>query len=86
MVRKVFLACISGFVLILAFPRYDLEVFAFIALVPLLVAIEGEDPVRSSYLGLITGLVFYLGSISWVVNTMASYGGLPYSVRVFSFS
>jgi len=85
LLRKTFLATLSGIILILAFPTYDYGLLAFFALVPLFVAIDGEEPVRSSYLGLLTGLVFYLGSIPWIVKTMTTYGGLPLSLGSLVF-
>lgn len=71
------MAVLSGVLLALSFPRFDLGPLAFGAIVPLLVGLDGVRPLQGTYLGIITGLVFYLMSISWVVHTMTTYGGLP---------
>ncbi|MFQ5989110.1 MAG: apolipoprotein N-acyltransferase [Candidatus Methylomirabilales bacterium] len=71
------LAVLSGVLLALSFPRFDLALLAYGALVPLLVALDGVPSLQGTYLGIITGLVCYLLSIPWVVHTMTTYGGLP---------
>lgn len=71
------MAVLSGVLLALSFPRFDLGSLAFGAIVPLLVGLDGVRPLQGTYLGIITGLVFYLLSIPWVVHAMTAYGGLP---------
>ncbi|MFQ5802487.1 MAG: apolipoprotein N-acyltransferase [Candidatus Methylomirabilales bacterium] len=71
------LAVLSGVLLALSFPRFNVAPVAFGALVPLLVALEGVGALQGTYLGIIAGLVCYLLSIPWVVHTMTTYGGLP---------
>ena len=74
--RPALLAVASAGLLIVAFPTPDIGALAFIALAPLLVAIRGEPPGRAFWWGSLAGLVFYLGSIAWVTNTMTHYGGM----------
>jgi apolipoprotein N-acyltransferase len=71
------LAVLSGVLLALSFPGFNLAPFAFGALVPLLVGLDGVPALQGTYLGIIAGLVCYLLSIPWVVHTMTTYGGLP---------
>ncbi len=66
----------SAGLLVLSFPSPDMGAVAFVALVPLLLAIRGETPARAFCWGTLAGLLFYLGSISWVTRTMTTYGGL----------
>lgn len=75
-VRGALLAALSAGLLVLSFPAPDMGGLAFVALVPLLIAIQGEAPARAFLWGTLTGLLFYLGSISWVTRTMTTYGGL----------
>jgi apolipoprotein N-acyltransferase len=75
--RRPLLAAASGGFLVLAFPAPDLGPLAFVALIPLLLAARGEDPARAFWWGGLAGLTLYVGSISWVTNTMTAYGGLP---------
>ncbi len=76
-----FLALISGGLLALAFPGTgDQGWLAFVALVPLLVAIDRSAGRRAAFLGLAAGLVFWLVTVSWLAQTMVRYGGLPWSL------
>lgn len=78
--RPFLLAALSGGLLVLAFPTPDIGWLAFVALVPLLWALQGQTPVRAFYLGALAGLLFYLASMSWVTNSMTAYGGVPFAV------
>lgn len=69
---------------------------AFIALVPLLVALSGahwapaarETPwrgvsvPRGFSLGLLTGIVHYAGTVYWTATTVSTFGGLPVAAGV----
>ncbi len=72
----------SGLLLSVAFPSWDLGGLAFVALVPLLLALEGATPGQAAWLGFLSGLVFYLATIWWVVNTMTTYGRLPLALSL----
>jgi apolipoprotein N-acyltransferase len=76
------LAVLSGVLLALSFPRFDLGPLAFGALVPLLVGLDGAPLLQGTYLGIIAGLVFYLMSIPWLVHTMGAYGSLPLPLSI----
>ncbi|RMF93259.1 MAG: apolipoprotein N-acyltransferase [Nitrospinota bacterium] len=67
----------SGLLLALAFPRFNFEYFAWIGLVPLLLAIRQATPLGAFWLGGVTGSVFYLLTLRWLVHTMVVYGHLP---------
>jgi len=70
------LAVISGILWVLVFPRFNFEILAWFAFIPLLSAIEGKTPQRSALLGFIFGMVFYSWGLNWVTNTMINYGNL----------
>jgi apolipoprotein N-acyltransferase len=75
------LAAISGALLILSFPGTgDQAWLAFVALVPLLVAMRDSRWRQAAILGSVAGLVFWFGTLSWVAPTMVRYGGLPWSL------
>jgi apolipoprotein N-acyltransferase len=59
-------AASTGLALVLAFPGPDLGLVAFVALVPLLLAVERVRPGRAAVLGLLSGLVFFLLHIWWI--------------------
>jgi apolipoprotein N-acyltransferase len=55
------------------------------ALAPLMVASslaqsEGKGVLRVVFLGWLSGVVYFTGTLYWVVDTMATYGGLPWLV------
>lgn len=72
--RRITLAAIAGLLLFAAFPPLDLGFLAWFALIPLLVAVDGESPPRALGLGLIAGGVAYVGIVSW----MRVFGLLPW--------
>ena len=74
--RKFLLACLSGLLLSLIFPKFDIEILAWVSLVPLLFAIKGENPLTSLYLGFAAGLVSFLGILYWVIVAINTYGGI----------
>ncbi len=74
------LAVISAVLLILAFPDFEFWRLAFVALVPLLVAVDGEheSPKSSFVLGWIFGTVFFFGTCWWLTFAPITYAGLPW--------
>lgn len=74
-------AVLSGVLLALSFPHYGHAAVAWVALVPLLLALCDVRAVgRAFRLGLVTGLVHFAGTIYWIGAVMAGYGGLPWPV------
>ncbi len=64
--RQLGLAILSGLLLTAAFPPLDLGVVAWVALVPLLVAIWDLAPREAFRLGYVTGFVAFLGILAWI--------------------
>src|SRR3990170_2476035 len=60
------LACLSAALLVLAFPKFDLGALAWVALVPLLVALEGKSPRAAYALSYLTGLLSFFGICYWI--------------------
>jgi apolipoprotein N-acyltransferase len=75
---RFFFALSSGVLLTLAFPNFDQGWLAWIALVPLLLAVRETRWQTSFCLGLAAGLVHYLSLVYWTVHTMHTYGRLPW--------
>ena len=84
------LAAASGLLLALSFPSPGVSALAWIALAPLLVALarpssripdHRDRPVGWAFcLGLVTGLVYFTGTLYWVGGVMTRYGDLsPWS-------
>jgi apolipoprotein N-acyltransferase len=71
-------AAASALLLILAFPNFEYSLLAWIALVPLLVAIARRPSrLRAFILGWATGSVFFYVTCYWLTYSMIHYGGIP---------
>jgi apolipoprotein N-acyltransferase len=75
--RDILLALLSGILLILSFPNFDLEVLAWFALVPLFYAIEGKGLHHGFVLGFLTGVISFLGILYWIIVAVHTYGNVP---------
>jgi len=71
------LAVLSGILLTLAFPPFDLSLLAWVALVPLLLVLEGKNGMQAFSSGMLAGTAFFLGTVYWVFNSMYFYGNVP---------
>ncbi len=61
------LLCLAGaFCLFLAYPPFDWGGFAWIAFVPLWIALEDKAVGERTLLGFLTGLLFFLSSLFWL--------------------
>jgi apolipoprotein N-acyltransferase len=69
--------------LIIVFPRFNLEFIAWFALIPLFYAIQGKNLYHSFCLGTITGFVFFLGLVNWVFIAVSRYGDLNCIFSIF---
>src|SRR5690606_20095639 len=88
------LAIAAGILLALSFPRYGHPAVAWIALVPLLIALSGwrgrderlpgQPPRRAFTMGLLAGFVYFVGTVYWTSTVVATYGNLPAPVAVFA--
>jgi apolipoprotein N-acyltransferase len=92
--RDVGLAALAGLLLALSFPKFGHPACAWIALVPLFLALSGwtgrrsplpgTTAVRGLYLGLVTSLVFFCGTLYWTGPVLVTFGGLPAPLGVVS--
>jgi len=72
-----FLSLLSGILLVLSFPNFDLEFLAWFALVPLFYAVEEKSLWSSFKLGFLTGLISFLGILYWIIVAVHTYGNVP---------
>jgi apolipoprotein N-acyltransferase len=90
----VVLAALSGALLALSFPKFGHPACAWIALVPLFLALSGwtgrAGPLpgttarRGIFLGLVTSLVFFSATLYWTGPVLVTFGGLPAPLGVVS--
>lgn len=83
--KSAVLAVLSAVLLILAFPDFEWSVLAWVALIPLLVAIdrEKESGLRSLLTGWIWGVCFFTGSCWWLTFSPITYAGFPWPLAYF---
>ena len=70
------LAATSGLLLAFSFPSVGHPAFAWAALAPLLLALQRTTVRQAFTLGLITGIVYFTGTLYWITRVMTVYGGL----------
>lgn len=79
--HRVLLALLSGALLALSFPKHGHPAFAWIALTPLIIAAWRAASLRQAFfLGLLSGGVYFWGTLYWLVETMTTFGGLSVPV------
>jgi apolipoprotein N-acyltransferase len=76
------LAALSGLLLALSFPKFGHPAFGWVALAPLLVAVYRQPLRRGFALGLLTGVIYFIGTIYWITHVMVQFGGLHPVVAV----
>src|SRR5689334_7660631 len=82
-VRLILLAATTGILLPYCFPRYDFGLLAWVALIPLHIALDGlSRRSQAFWLGWLAGIISSTGIMSWVVTAMNTYGKVPV---VFSY-
>lgn len=75
----------SGLLLALSFPRFGHPAIAWVALVPLLLALPTLRGVAAGLrLGLVTGAVGFAGTIYWTREVVQQFGGLPMPLAMFA--
>ena len=74
---------LSAVLLILAYPTFDLEFLAWIALIPLFFALAGKTAKKRFTIGYLFGVIFFSGILYWLVNV--SIPGAISLVLVLSF-
>jgi apolipoprotein N-acyltransferase len=67
---------------VLSFPKFGHGAAAWVALLPLLVALHGASGWRAARLGYVTGAVSALGLLYWTALVVIQYGGLPLAAGI----
>jgi apolipoprotein N-acyltransferase len=75
-------AILSGLLLALAFPKWDLTWLLFVALIPLFWALPGRSLKTAFGLGFLSGLVHYVILLYWIVYVTHVHGFLPLPLAI----
>ncbi|HTW86549.1 MAG TPA: apolipoprotein N-acyltransferase [Candidatus Binataceae bacterium] len=79
---RVALSAASGVALALAFPKFDLDLLAWVAFIPLLYAIDQQSLKATFVYGWIQGLACYVVLLYWITITLHTFGSLPLVIAV----
>ena len=80
--RRGMLAIASGILIALSFPNPGLSFLAWVALIPLLIALEECTPRQAFRVGMTCGIVSYAFILYWLNIVFVRYGHLPWSVSI----
>ncbi len=76
--RDYFFALLCGVLYFMSFPKFGFGVIAWIALVPLFVALNNVSSLsRALVLGWTAGITAHIGMLYWIAHVVVNYGYLP---------
>lgn len=75
--KELLAAALSGAAVALGFPDYNLWPAPWIGLAPLFFVLRGKPPHHGAFLGMAFGIAYFGMTITWMINTMTQYGGMP---------
>jgi apolipoprotein N-acyltransferase len=86
-VNAYLLAALSGVIYALAYEHAALWPLAFVALAPLLYALEHDQraPLQALRLGLCAGLLQQAGAYRWLLATIHDYAGMPFALSALAW-
>ena len=76
--KDILLSCISGLMLTLCQPPFDISVLSWIAVVPLFVSSVRLKSLKQSFIiGCVSGFVHFMTLLYWLTVAMKQYGNMP---------
>ncbi len=76
-------AVLCGFLYFLAFPGLDIWPLTFVALAPLMVALEGQTPRRAAWLGWLAGFTMTMFGFYWLLELLQTFSGFSTPLCLF---
>jgi apolipoprotein N-acyltransferase len=64
--KAALLALLSSCLLVISFPAFDYGFFAWVALIPLFLALEGKRPKTAFLISFFSGIIFLMGVFYWI--------------------
>lgn len=80
--RRGWLSIASGILIALSFPNPSLSFLAWVALIPMLIALEESSPRQAFRIGLTCGIAAYAFILYWLNIVFTQYGHLPWAVSI----
>ena len=75
-------ALISGVLIVLAFPVFDLYLLAWVAFIPLLLSLWKKSPGEAFQAGFVFGVVYFFGTLYWIYHSINFYGGVSFVASI----
>src|SRR5512144_1118294 len=75
-IRTASLAAASGLLLAASFPSIDLHFVAWVAFIPLFLALRNQSIRGGAWLGGLAGIIYFAGTVHWGTNSVHFYGGI----------
>jgi len=66
--KKIYLCLVAAVLLIASFPRLELSALAWICFIPFFWALDGQRPRDAFFLGYLSGIVFFAGTLYWFIH------------------
>jgi len=76
-VRLIVLAVATGLFLPFCFPKFEVGLLAWVALIPLHIALAGSSRTQAFWISWLSGTIGFTGIMAWVVTVMHTYGKVP---------
>jgi apolipoprotein N-acyltransferase len=71
-------AFLSGILLVLSFPVFNLYPLAWIAFVPFLLSLWEKNPKETFLAGFLFGITYFFGTLYWIYHSINYYGGVSF--------
>ena len=75
-------ALISGVLLVLAFPVFDMYLLAWVAFIPFLLSLWEKTPREAFLAGFAFGVVYFFGTLYWIYHSINFYGGISFATSI----
>lgn len=75
-------AVLSGSLLFLSFPGFDLYPLAWFSLIPLLVSLWEKDNLTAFKAGWLTGIIYFMGTLYWIYHSIAYYSNVSLVISI----
>lgn len=77
-IAEYFPPVVSAILLALSFPTTGIFFFAWVAFVPLMLALWSRSPRQAFSDGYIFGLIYFFGTLYWIYHSINHFGGVPF--------
>ncbi len=86
MISRVVASILSGILLSLSFPKADISILAWIALLPLFFVIIKSEPLHAFWYGFIFGATFFTSLLYWILNLLRTQTDMSFIISLLVFS